>query len=261
MRISILKTAKALWNLLDRGGVIGGGSAGATIQGEYLVRGDTRGPLLVMGDHERGFGFLKKTAIDQHLLSRNRQFDLLQVIRARPQLLGIGLDANAAIIVQKDQFQVIGKGYVAIYDPRSVGADGRFYLLGPGDRFDLATRTPRDAKGEELWMPQLFRPITLDDGTLQSYAGRYLADQEIIEISVDRTALVANFQNDDRRELIAVGKQTFYDESDGAKVHFGINSEGTVTGLQWHRPGLLNQQEKRLIIAKKQPATIERMRR
>ena len=140
------RTCKALWDLLARGGVIGGGSAGATIQGEYLVRGDTRGPEVIMGDHERGFAFLKKTAIDQHLLERNRQFDLFEVIRARPELLGIGLDANAAIVVQKDEFRVIGKGYVAIYDPKSIGAYGRFYLLRPGDRFDLATRTPKDAE-------------------------------------------------------------------------------------------------------------------
>ena len=35
-------THQALWELLDRGGVIGGSSAGATIQGSYLARGDSR---------------------------------------------------------------------------------------------------------------------------------------------------------------------------------------------------------------------------
>ena len=33
-------TEKMLWQLLDRNGVIGGSSAGATIQGSYLARGD-----------------------------------------------------------------------------------------------------------------------------------------------------------------------------------------------------------------------------
>ena len=30
------------WQVLERGGVIGGSSAGATIQGSFLARGDTR---------------------------------------------------------------------------------------------------------------------------------------------------------------------------------------------------------------------------
>ena len=34
--------------VLERGGVIGGSSAGATIQGDYLVRGDTSGPDVMM---------------------------------------------------------------------------------------------------------------------------------------------------------------------------------------------------------------------
>jgi cyanophycinase len=110
------KTEVELWNLLDRGGVIGGSSAGATIQGSYLARGDTRTNEVMMGDHEEGFAFIKNTAIDQHLLRRNRHFDLIEIIEAHPELLGIGLDENTAIVVQGDQFQVLGESYVAIYD-------------------------------------------------------------------------------------------------------------------------------------------------
>ena len=127
--------------LLDRGGVIGGSSAGASIQGSYLARGDTRTNTIMMGDHEVGFGFLKDTAIDQHVLQRNRHFDLIEIIEARPELLGIGIDENTAIVVQGDQFQVIGEAYVLIYDnQKMVGDEGRFYFLAPGDRFNLATR-------------------------------------------------------------------------------------------------------------------------
>lgn len=135
------RTEDALWKLLDRGGVIGGSSAGATIQGSYLARGDTKTNTIMMGDHEEGFGFLKGTAIDQHVLKRNRQFDLIEVMEAHPGLLGIGLDENTAIVVQGDRFEVIGETYVLIYDTqKTVGEGGRFYFLAPGDRFDLATR-------------------------------------------------------------------------------------------------------------------------
>jgi len=134
--------------VLDRGGVIGGSSAGATIQGSYLVRGDTGGNTLMMGDHQVGFGYLKNTAIDQHVLRRNRQFDLIEVIEAHPDLLGIGIDENTAIVVQGDEFEVIGRSYVLIYDnQKTVGGDGRFYFIPPGGRFNLLTREATQGGG------------------------------------------------------------------------------------------------------------------
>ena len=135
------RTQRELQHLLDRGGVIGGTSAGATILGSFLVRGDTKGNELMIGDHVTGFGFLKNSAIDQHLLRRNRQFDLIEVIDKHPALLGIGIDENTAVVVEGDRFDVIGQGYVAIYDTKNViRPAGRFYLLAPGDRFDLVKR-------------------------------------------------------------------------------------------------------------------------
>lgn len=145
------KVHDALRALLDRGGLIGGSSAGATIQGSYLVRGDTKTNTIMMGDHEVGLGFLKNVGVDQHLLQRNRQFDLIPVIEAHPELLGIGLDENTAIVVQGDRFEVIGQSFVAIYDhQRMLDSGGKFYLLRPGDRYNLATREAfRPTRGEE----------------------------------------------------------------------------------------------------------------
>lgn len=145
------KVHEALREVLDRGGVIGGSSAGATILGSYLVRGDTRTNTIMMGDHEEGFGLLRNVGVDQHLLRRNRQFDLIDVVRARTYLLGIGIDEDTAIVVQGDRFEVIGRSYVAIYDhERLLDSGGLFYLLAPGDAYDLATREayrPRPALG------------------------------------------------------------------------------------------------------------------
>ncbi len=138
------RTQHELEALLARGGVIGGSSAGATIPGSDLARGDTSTNTLMMGDHEEGFGFLRNTTIDQHLLRRNRQFDLIEIVKARPELLGIGLDENTGIIVRGDSFEVIGESYVAIYDHgRLMVNGGRFYFLAPGDTFDLKERIPR----------------------------------------------------------------------------------------------------------------------
>lgn len=140
-----------LREVLARGGVVGGSSAGATILGSYLVRGDTRTNTIMMGDHEEGFGFLRDVGIDQHLLRRNRHFDLIEVVRARPELLGIGIDEDTAIVVRGDSFEVIGRSYVAIYDhQRRLDSGGLFYFLSPGDAYDLGTREayrPRPALG------------------------------------------------------------------------------------------------------------------
>jgi cyanophycinase len=155
------RTELELHALLDRGGVIGGTSAGATIQGSYLVRGDTRNNTIMIGDHVKGFGFLKNVAIDQHLLARNRHFDLIPVIERNPQLLGIGLDEDTAIVVTGDTFEVVGRSVVAIYDnQRTLANEGRFYFLRNGDTYDLKTRQARrkdfteepfDAVKEKPW--------------------------------------------------------------------------------------------------------------
>ena len=146
-------TQRELFALLERGGVISGSSAGASIMGSFLVRGDTQTNTVMMGDHLEGFALLKNVGIDQHLLRRNRQFDLLEVIEAHPELLGIGIDEDTAIVVEGDRFEVIGQSYVVIYDSqRMIPPDGRFYFLAPGDRFDMGSR--------EAWRPTVTdRPL------------------------------------------------------------------------------------------------------
>jgi cyanophycinase len=137
------RTEEELRRVLDRGGVVGGSSAGASIQGSFLVRGDTETNQIMVGDHQRGFGYLRGVGIDQHVLRRNRHFDFLEVWESHPDLLGIGLDEDTAIVVRGDRFEVIGRSYVLIYDPGMVTTGGGpFYFLSPGDEFDLGARRP-----------------------------------------------------------------------------------------------------------------------
>jgi len=145
------RTHEAFFELLERGGVISGSSAGATIQGSYLARGDTRMNTIMMGDHEEGLGFITHVAIDQHLFARNRQFDMFEILENRPELLGIGLYEDTGIIVQGDQFTVFGNSYVAIYDGTRWSAERDtiyalpegsrdFYMLHEGEGYDLLHR-------------------------------------------------------------------------------------------------------------------------
>ncbi|MGB8490403.1 MAG: cyanophycinase [Bacteroidales bacterium] len=145
------KAQREMFRLLDRGGVIAGSSAGATIQGSYLARGDSRNNQIMMGDHQVGLGFVKNAAIDQHVLARNRQFDMFEILKNHPELLGIGIDEGTAIVVNGDVFEVIGKSYVIIYDKSFWSREGSdlknlpdrnslFYFLRSGDRYNLRER-------------------------------------------------------------------------------------------------------------------------
>lgn len=136
------RTEKEIKKLLDRGGVVGGSSAGATIQGSYLVRGAVEGNTVMMSPgHEQGLGLMKNVAIDQHILTRHREKDLDPVIAKHPGLLGIGIDESTAIVVHGSEFGVIGKSKVAIHDGKPHEGGGDFYFLEPGQKFNLATRT------------------------------------------------------------------------------------------------------------------------
>lgn len=139
------RTFRAFNDVLARGGVIGGSSAGATIQGAYLVRGATAGADIMMTDepnHQDGFGFLRRSAIDQHINTRNRWDDLVPVIARFPTLLGIGLSEGTAIVVTGDRFEVIGRWKVAVHDNTRAAQpwEKSWFVLGAGDVYDMKAR-------------------------------------------------------------------------------------------------------------------------
>jgi cyanophycinase len=126
-------------SVLDRGGLIAGTSAGASIQGSYLMRGSpTSNEILMAPGYERGFGYIGNAAIDQHVTQRDRADDLSVVVAAHPGLLGIGIDESTAVTVQRNTMTVIGSGSVFITDGADHGGMP-FYPLKSGARFDLAT--------------------------------------------------------------------------------------------------------------------------
>ena len=138
-------TLKEFHKVLERGGVIGGSSAGATIQGDYLVRGAVAGADIMMTpekEHEHGFAFLRRSAIDQHINTRLRWDDLIPVIQKMPNLLGIGLSEGTAIIVKGDTFEVMGKWKVAIHDNTRLYQpwEKPYYVLSAGDVYDMKAR-------------------------------------------------------------------------------------------------------------------------
>ncbi len=143
---------KLMKQVLQRGGVIGGSSAGASIQARYLARANPLGNIDIMapGYERGGLGFISGIAIDQHFSQRGRQADMTQLVNRYPQLLGIGIDEGTALVVQKSIAEVVGKGQVFFYDRDQQKAwDNPDYLaLSAGSKYDLASRRVIGAAAE-----------------------------------------------------------------------------------------------------------------
>ena len=129
--------------VLSRGGVIGGSSAGASIQSDYMIRGDPLTNVVPMAEgYEKGLSFIQGVAIDQHFFKRNRLADMTKVMATFPQLLGIGLDEQTAIVVRGEVMEVVGNSKVAVYDRNRPVAQGQpdHEVLTSGMRYDLKAR-------------------------------------------------------------------------------------------------------------------------
>jgi cyanophycinase len=131
-------------DVLRRGGVIGGSSAGASIQAKYLARATPIENFQIMapGYERGGLGFIDGVAIDQHFTQRRRQADMTQLVDRYPQLLGIGIDESTAIVVKKSIATVRGKGHVYFYDRQQKSNLDRpdYIRLNEGQAFDLSRR-------------------------------------------------------------------------------------------------------------------------
>jgi cyanophycinase len=138
------RTQREVEQVLERGGVVAGSSAGASILSSYMVRGARENNYIMMAPgYEDGFGLIKGVAIDQHMLTRNRQDDLEEVVATHPDVLGIGLDESTAIVVRGQEFEVVGASKVAIHDGRLVPDERqqrngkKYFFMAPGERYDL----------------------------------------------------------------------------------------------------------------------------
>lgn len=107
--------------LSARGGVICGTSAGAAALTSLTMAGgeiDEEGNLVeqYLGP---GFGLLNfETIVDTHFSKRRRLQRLFVVIAGNPELLGLGIDEDTALIVRGHLGEVVGAGGVTFVDGR-----------------------------------------------------------------------------------------------------------------------------------------------
>ena len=138
------KSEREFRAVLERGGVVGGSSAGATILGDFMVRGAPSNNNTIMDypGYQTAFGYLRNVGIDQHVVARSRLPDLADSIITRyPDLLGISEDEGTAWVVRGDTGRIIGRSKAFVYNGRDPNdPDTPFLTLFPGDRYDLNAR-------------------------------------------------------------------------------------------------------------------------
>jgi cyanophycinase len=236
-------SAREFRQVLERGGVIGGSSAGATIQGDFLARGAVAGPDIMIApepEHQRGLAFLRRSAIDQHINTRNRWNDLIPVVQKYPEMLGLGLSEETAIIVTGDRFAVMGKSKVAVHDnTRAYQPNEKpYYLLSAGEVYDMKarqvvvnangqppSRQPAAATAADLQPPQR-KAITLEPDMLGRYAGAYqMSNSAVMLITVQNGQLFSKLGPQPPVAIFPESKTAFFLKAVDTVIVFAKDDE------------------------------------
>ncbi len=125
---------RELHDLLTRGGVIGGTSAGAAVMSSVMITGGNQ-----TAEVDAGFGFLPGAVVDQHLMKRNRVPRLLGVLTTHPGYFGVGIDEQTAAVVQGRTLEVLGDAAVRICYSACGQQIADIQVLKAGDHADLVS--------------------------------------------------------------------------------------------------------------------------
>ena len=142
------ETEVRLQDLLDRGGIIGGTSAGAAIMTKVMIEEGKTEPKL-----RRGLDLLKDSVVDQHFFYRNRMQRLAKALKLERKLIGFGVDEGTALVVQvaSGRIGVLGKSYVMACVPELDSDTLRLEVLKPGTIIDMnALRGPEVVVVDEI---------------------------------------------------------------------------------------------------------------
>ncbi len=132
-----------LLNLLKRGGVVGGTSAGAAIQSRVMIASGKSEP-----DMQTGLDLLPGAIIDQHFSERNREPRLRLAVKQNPRCVGLGIDEGTALIVGDPRLRrstadrgrtmrVLGQGNVTVILAASQTKPSREFRVREGNVLDL----------------------------------------------------------------------------------------------------------------------------
>ena len=164
LRITSLVGGTSIYDALKRasqnGCIIVGTSAGASVMSDtMIVNGeDEESPRKFTLKMAPGLGFLEGVMIDQHFAQRGRIGRLLTGIAQNPEVLGVGIDEDTALLVRDNgDAQIIGSGAVYFLDARNITYSNvseqnynevlsmfnvKLHVLKEGDKYNLLSRLP-----------------------------------------------------------------------------------------------------------------------
>lgn len=242
------RLVNSLQSIYMAGKTIAGTSAGASIMGSLLVRGDSVDHTVMIGDYPKGFGLIKSIAIDQHHLARNRQFDMFEIKRKFPELLGIGIEENTGIVYSKGRFKVIGKGYVSIYDGSRWSAErDTIYHLPPGVEqfYLLEANLEYDTDRQKVIFPEDRQEAPAHGELLQSLEGVYQQLEGLeygtdIRITVRTEGEQLLFEQSWNGAIYPVHRDhdhTFFRPHANAVFYFEQNKFGSIDRFHYYQHG------------------------
>lgn len=149
---------QALLDASNRGAVVAGTSAGASVMTGVMVAGGEYGrtPRANLARMAPGLGLIENAIIDQHFRQRDRVARLMTMVSYNPGLLGLGIDEDTAALINADGcVEVLGAGTVLFVDGQKMVSNVHsrrggtplnitnaiVHFLTSGSRFDLNTRT------------------------------------------------------------------------------------------------------------------------
>jgi cyanophycinase len=124
---------KELQRVLERGGVIGGTSAGAAVMSAVMIVGGK-------SDAEEGIGFglISGVVVDQHFWNRNRLNRLLSILAKHPECPGVGIDEETALVIHGETAVVEGNGNVRACLCACGSLPASIQVLRDGEKLDVA---------------------------------------------------------------------------------------------------------------------------
>jgi cyanophycinase len=123
---------KEMHRLLERGGAVGGTSAGAAVMSKLMISGGN-----VPANLAEGFGCLPNAVVDQHFLKRNRVDRLLEVLHRNPGWFGLGIDESTAAVVQGRTITIVGDSMAMVCQRSTPSRPASCRVLHAGDQIDL----------------------------------------------------------------------------------------------------------------------------
>lgn len=205
---------KAIRELLNRGGVVAGTSAGAAIMSSVMFRDAQDVHSILKGvmrdgkEIDRGLGFVgSEIFVDQHFLRRGRIGRMLPLMANKGYQLGLGVDENSAAIFRGGEIEIIGAKGALLVDLSTAQRDmqpgpfnisnARLSYLDHGDRYVIATRqaqaSARKAEDHRL------------DHSAAGFKPYFDNDPFYLDILGDTTIVNAMANLMDNRYRVAVG--------------------------------------------------------